>query len=100
MTTVAPTTPVVAANIAPTITTERANPPFNFPNSFPIVSNRSSAIPERSRITPIKMNRGTASNVKFVRIPQIRRGNNVKKSTPRNMTPNTNAIAPDVNATG
>ena len=46
-TTVAPTIPVVAANKAPTKTTEMPNPPRTGPNNRAIVTKRSSAIFER-----------------------------------------------------
>ena len=100
VTTVAPTTPVVAANRAPTITTATASPPRKRPNSRPIVSSRSSARPDLSNTIPMKINRGTANKVKFVITPQILRGNRWKKSTPKNAPPNSNATAPKVKATG
>ena len=100
VTTVAPTTPVVAASNAPTITTETASPPRRRPNSRPIVSSRSSASPDLSSTMPMKMNSGTASRVKLVITPQILRGSRWKKSKPRNTPPNSSAIAPRVNATG
>ena len=46
-TTVAPTIPVVAANKAPTKTTEMPNPPRTGPNNRAMVTKRSSAIFER-----------------------------------------------------
>ena len=46
VTTVAPTIPVDAANIPPTITTEYASPPLIFPNKIAMVSRSFSAIPD------------------------------------------------------
>ena len=57
VTTVAPTTPLAAASSTPTITTEMPSPPRSGPNSRPMVSSRSSAMRERSSITPMKMNK-------------------------------------------
>ena len=61
----ADTTPVVAANIAPTKITAIAKPPRIGPNNCPIVSSKSSAIPLRSRIKPIKVKNGTANKESF-----------------------------------
>ena len=100
VTTEAPTTPVVAAKRAPTNTTEMARPPRTRPNKRPIVSSSSSARPDFSRITPIKINKGTANSVKLVIMPQILRGSRSKKSNPKNVLPNASATAPSVKATG
>ncbi len=70
----AATTPVVAASSAPTKITAYARPPRIGPNSWPIVSSRSSAIPLRSRISPMKVKNGTASSVSLDITPQIRSG--------------------------
>ncbi len=69
VTTVAPTTPVEAASSAPTITTEMPSPPRMLPKSRPIVMRSFSAIPDRSSITPMKMNKGTATSTSFVMKP-------------------------------
>ena len=61
----AATTPVVAASKAPTKMTAYARPPRTGPKSWPMVSNKSSAIPERSRIRPMKVKNGIASKVSF-----------------------------------
>ena len=61
--TVAPTIPVVAASNAPTKITDMPNPPGIGPKSWPIVTNKSSAILERCNIIPIKMNNGIAIRV-------------------------------------
>ena len=66
VTTVAPTMPVEAAISAPTMATEKPSPPRTRPNSLPIVSSSSSATFERSSITPMKMNNGTASRISLV----------------------------------
>ena len=62
-TTVAPTMPVVAANSAPTNTTEMPKPPGTGPNNFAIVTSKSSAMRERCSIMPIKMKSGMAMSV-------------------------------------
>src|SRR5205814_7348336 len=54
----AATTPVVAASSAPTKITAYARPPRKGPNSCPIVSSRSSAMPLRSRISPMNVKKG------------------------------------------
>ena len=77
--TLAPTMPVDAARIAPTTTTEMAIPPLSLPKSSAIVSSSSSASPDFSSATPMKTKSGTASSVKFVIVPQIRRGRMSKK---------------------
>ena len=63
VTTVAPTTPVEAANNVPTKTTEMAKPPGSVPKSCAIVVNSSSAMRDRSSAIPISTNSGTASSV-------------------------------------
>ena len=55
--------PVVAAKSAPTTTTEMPTPPGIGPNSWPMVTKRSSAIFERSSMIPMKMNKGMAIRV-------------------------------------
>ncbi len=82
--TLAPTMPVEAARMAPTTTTEMAMPPRRCPKSSAMVSSSSSAMPDFSRTTPMKTNRGTASSVKFVIVPQIRMGRMLMKSGRRN----------------
>ena len=72
--TAAATTPVVAANKAPTRITAIATPPRTGPNTWPTVSSRSSAMPERSRIIPMKVKNGIASKVSFCMMPKIRSG--------------------------
>jgi len=63
VTTVAPTMPVLAANSMPTMMTEIPRPPRMGPNNMPMVSSNSSATFERSSITPMNTNRGTAISV-------------------------------------
>jgi len=70
----AATTPVVAASIAPTKITAKARPPRTGPNNWPMVSSRSSAMPLRSRIRPMKVKNGIASSVSLLITPQIRSG--------------------------
>ena len=67
--TVAPTIPVLAAIIAPTIITDIAKLPLNPPKRFAIFTRRSSAKLDFSRSTPIKTNKGTATRVVLVISP-------------------------------
>ncbi len=69
ITTLAPTIPVDAARIAPTITIAMASPPLIEPKSSPMDSSIFSAILLFSKINPIKINKGTAISVKFCIIP-------------------------------
>ena len=69
VTTVAPTTPVDAASSAPTITTEMPSPPGRWPKTLLMVVSSCSAMPERSSITPMKMNSGTATSTSLVMKP-------------------------------
>jgi hypothetical protein len=71
VTTVAPTMPVLAASKAPTIIIDTDNPPLIPLKAFAIFSSIFAAIPDFSRIVPIKINRGTASNVTLFIIPKI-----------------------------
>jgi hypothetical protein len=70
----AATTPVVAASSAPTKITAKARPPRSGPKSCPMVSSRSSAMPERSRISPMKVKKGMASKVSLLMMPKMRSG--------------------------
>ena len=70
----AATTPVVAASIAPTKITAYATPPRMGPKSWPMVSSKSSAMPERSRMRPMKVKKGMASNVSLAMMPKMRSG--------------------------
>ena len=72
VTTVAPTTPVEAASSAPTMITDRPRPPRILPNTLPIVISRDSAMPDRSRMTPMKMKSGTATRTSLVMKPMYR----------------------------
>ena len=69
VTTVAPTMPVLAASSMPTSVTEIPSPPRRGPNSIAMVSSRLSATRERSSITPMKTNSGTAISVSLVMTP-------------------------------
>ena len=71
----AATTPVVAASMAPTRITAMARPPRIGPKSWPTVSSRSSAMPDRSSTSPMKVKNGIASSVSFCMIPKMRKGN-------------------------
>src|SRR5712692_1635092 len=77
--TLAPTMPVDAARMAPTTTTEIAMPPRCLPKRSAMVSSNSSARPDFSSATPMNTKSGTARSVKFVIVPQIRRGRMAKK---------------------
>ena len=72
VTTVAPTMPVEAARSAPTTITETASPPRSPPKSRAISSSSSSAIRERSRITPMRTNMGMAISTSLVMMPKTR----------------------------
>ena len=69
VTTVAPTIPVEAASSAPTHVTAIPRPARIPPSNSPIVVSSSSAIRERSSMTPMKTNNGTAIRRSFVMIP-------------------------------
>ena len=70
VTTVAPTIPVEAASMVATRTVDKPNPPRILPNSTPIVVSNSSAILDRSSVTPISTNSGTAIRMSLVMMPQ------------------------------
>ena len=74
VTTVAPTIPVLAASSMPTIITDMPNPPRNGPNSNAMVSSSCSATLERSSMTPMNTNRGTAISVSLIMMPYRRLG--------------------------
>ena len=69
VTTVAPTIPVDAASSAPTTLTAMPSPPRSRPISSAMVSSSASASFERSSITPMKTNNGTAMSRSFVMMP-------------------------------
>ena len=105
VTTVAPTTPLAAASSTPTITTEMPSPPRNGPNSRAMVSSRSSAMRERSSITPMKIKSGIASSTSLVITPNTRCGNaprNLRSNKPSRCPSNAKAsdTPPSVKATG
>ena len=87
VTTVAPTMPVLAASSIPTSVTEMPRPPRRLPNSAAMVSSRFSATLERSSITPMKTNSGTAIRVSLVMMPNRRLGSASRKA-PSNMPRN------------
>src|SRR5690625_2665056 len=98
-------TPVVAANMAPTRTTAIAKPPRIGPNNCPMVSSKSSAIPDRSNTNPIKVKKGTANKVSLEIMPYIRWGKAWNKAgciKPNSMATKPYKIptAASVNATG
>ena len=98
-TTLAPTTPVEAANSDPTSIVEIAIPPLISPNRKPIDSRRRSASLDFCRIIPIKMNSGIAIKMVLFITAQMRCGiiANMPGSAIR---PKTTAAPPNVNATG
>ena len=69
VTTVAPMMPVLAAISIPTRVTEIPSPPRTGPNRLAMVSSRFSATRDRSRVTPMNTNRGTAIRVSLVMMP-------------------------------
>jgi hypothetical protein len=85
VTVVAPTTPLAAASNTPTTITDSPRPPGSRPNNRPMVSRSSSAMRERSSITPMKTNSGMARSTSLVMMPKIRAGN--APSRPRSMRP-------------
>ncbi len=70
VTTVAPTMPVEAAISIPTRMTEIPNPPRSRPNSNAMVCSNCSAILERSRVTPMNTNSGTATSTSRCMTPK------------------------------
>ena len=76
VTTVAPTIPVLAAMSMPTIITAKPSPPGNLLKSLDMLSSNVLAISVRSRVMPIKTNKGTATNVWLVTIPKTLLGIN------------------------
>ena len=84
--TAAATTPVVAASSAPTRITATAKPPRIGPNTWPTVSSRSSAMPERSRMIPMNVKKGIASRVSFCMMPNTRCGSAWKRLAPNRST--------------
>lgn len=103
--TLAATTPVVAARMAPTKTTLRASPPLRGPKRRPMVSRRSSARPLFSRMMPMKVKKGMAKRSWLDMIPKIRSGmaprrlaGKRSKAMPKN--PKIMPTAPKEKATG
>ncbi len=101
----AATTPVVAASSAPTNTTAYATPPRTRPKSWPMVSSRSSAMPLRSRISPMKVKNGIASSVELAMMPSTRSGSAWSSSGPSApcrmpMIANSSPLAASEKATG
>ena len=74
VTTVAPTIPVEAASSIPTRVTDMPSPPGSRPKHCPMVFSRSSATFERSSITPMKTNNGTATRISLLMTPKNRDG--------------------------
>ena len=72
--TAAATTPVVAANKAPTKITAIATPPRTGPKTWPTVSSRSSAMPDFCKMMPMKVKNGMANKVSFCMMPKMRKG--------------------------
>ena len=66
--------PVLAASSMPTSVTEIPSPPLRRPNSPDSVLSRSSAMRERSSVTPMKTNSGTAISVSLFMMPNSRFG--------------------------
>ncbi len=105
VTTVAPTMPVLAASSMPTSVTEMPRPPRSVPNKELRVSSNSSAMRARSSVIPMNTNKGTATSVSLVMMPNTRLGSPDRKaaSKPPPRTPpsaNKRAVPPRENATG
>ena len=105
VTTVAPTIPVLAASSMPTSTTDIANPPRRRPSSAAMLSSSSSATRDFSSTTPMSTNRGTATRVKLLTVPNRRPGSASRNAgskapaiVPR--AANSSAVPASVNATG
>jgi len=91
--------PVEAASKAPTMMTEMASPPRRGPNIKVIISSNSSAIPDRSKMSPIRTKRGTAIRVILVINPQTLKGRREKRSSPKPIRPKKRAVEPMAKAT-
>ena len=105
VTTVAPTIPVLAAKRAPTIIIDIDKPPFVLLKAAAMFSNIFAAIPDFSKIVPIKINSGTASKVTLFIMPKILMGMLLKivgSNIPKGTQINANIIdtPPRVKATG
>ncbi len=105
VTTVAPTIPVEAASSMPTIVTDRPSPPGRRPNKRPMVSSSCSESLERSSITPMKTNSGTATRTSLTMTPNQRDGrlrSRCRSKTPRPAPSRAkaNAVPASENATG
>lgn len=103
--TLAATTPVVAARMAPTKTTLRASPPLRGPKRRPMVSRRSSARPLFSRMMPMKVKKGMARRSWLDMMPKMRSGMALrraggKRSRAMPRKPKTIPTAPREKATG
>ena len=105
VTTVAPTIPVLAASNMPISVTEIPSPPRRLPRRALIVSSKSSAMRARSSVTPMKTNKGTATSISLVIIPNRRLGSpnsraslKLPPSTPR--PAKISAVPPSDSATG
>jgi hypothetical protein len=61
--------PVLAASSMPTRVTEMPSPPRSGPNRRAMVSSNCSAILDRSSMTPMNTNSGTAIRVKLSMMP-------------------------------
>ena len=66
--------PVLAANSAPTSSTDRPRPPGSAPHRRSIAASRSSATRERCSITPMNTNSGTAIRMSLTMMPKVRDG--------------------------
>lgn len=96
---------MLAARRAPTTIIEMLKPPLIFLNAKAIFASIFAAIPDLSRMVPIKIKRGTASRVTLFIIPNILNGILFKidsSNIPKGMHINANNTEmPDsVNATG
>ncbi len=68
---VAPTTPLEAANRVPRMIAPMPSPPGKRRVHMWMASNKRSAMPERSSMAPIKINSGTAARMEFEAVSSI-----------------------------
>ena len=97
---VAPITPVDAANIMHIIIAPIARPPGSFLVNMWIELKSCWAIPDLSSIEPINTNKGTAAKIKLEAIPSILDINWKKTASPNVKIPKAKAIPISENATG
>ena len=96
----APMMPVAAANTAHINSVATARPPGSRPTHSCVTVKRRSAMPERSRIAPMKTKSGTAAKEWLIRTSCVRPGNCMPMLAPKKSSPKTKASAISENAIG